>query len=206
MNKIFKKRKKSYICDCIAVMILSFVLAVIINILGIHLSDGTDLNGYYGMIITVASIFAGFSFTNLGTLLGICGTELASKFSGTDIIEHCRKTLMSSIIYSCVSLVFAIGYVSKVFHVFKKVIEMLKPIPDALLNAILDFVFCASVIFVFEGIIQFIKSTKNISRYVSYVYDSKRKTTDEQIQRIRIKIQEADKRGEVDREEVYSRD
>lgn len=84
MNKESKSLKSSYIRRRVVIILfVSLTLAASINALGICLSDNTVLNEYYGMIITVASIFAGFSFTNLGTLLGICGTELANKFSGS---------------------------------------------------------------------------------------------------------------------------
>lgn len=63
--------------------------------------------------ITISTVFAGFSFTALGLLLGLSSEKLIEKIKNTDIIMNKMERLISSIVAFilsvAVSLVFVLG-------------------------------------------------------------------------------------------------
>ena len=73
----------------------------------------TDMIGYQFNVFTICTVMAGFSFTSLGTLLGLSSEALMEKLKNTTIIINKSQRIVGSLLCFCgsglISLFFVIG-------------------------------------------------------------------------------------------------
>ena len=113
-------------------------------------------------MITVSTVFAGFSFTVLGILLGMFSEPMMEKLKDTSIVTRKSKKLMRSVIYICGS-----GILSLLFIV-KSDRFIISYVPKA--NSIIEYLFISCIFFLLMGIINFVASTLGVFQLIEKIY------------------------------------
>ena len=89
---------------------------------GMNLSDAIA-RGKEGMLFTIVSVFAGFSFSVLGLLISLASTKLMKKLEQTNILSsNCRIIIWSIVMFMgsfFMSLYFLVGIDQFVLNLFK---------------------------------------------------------------------------------------
>ncbi len=67
---------------------------------------------------TISTVFAGFSFTALGLLLGLSSEKLIERIKNTTIVMDKVKRILTSIVYFIVSVVFSLFFILGLNEVF----------------------------------------------------------------------------------------
>lgn len=113
-------------------------------------------------LITVSTVFAGFSLTVLGMLLGMFSEPMMLKLRDTDIVTRKSKRLMRSVEYFCGSGIISLMYI------VKGDLYIVNGIPKA--ESIIEYFFICCILFVVLGIINFIASTIGVFQLITKVY------------------------------------
>lgn len=179
----------------IQVIILGFIILIANMVIGYNLlpfpqnEDGMRM--HFSLIITTASIISGFAFTNLGILISLSNTELVRKISNTSIMAKRNITLITSIIFCCISIFIALVFVLQLDKtIIEGLIESLAPYKykEVLKDKIISLLYINCVIFLISGIIYFVKAIKEMSYLLLKVYEANSKFSEEDIEEARRKI------------------
>lgn len=123
-------------------------------------------------IFTISSVFAGFSFTVLGILLGMSSEQLVIKLRDTSIIAKKSERIVISIIFFCssgmISLFFAIGFNEGISKIVNHAINIE-------LSHIWNVIYIYGIGFLFFGIMYFLKSIMDIYELIKKVYEYNKK-------------------------------
>ena len=113
-------------------------------------------------LFTICSVFAGFSFSILGLIMGIFSEKIIQKLKGTTLIHRKCVCIVKSIVYFCVS-----GFVSLVFMVGFNV--YLSEVTDMgiIVNNVL---YINGIGFLLVGMIYFIAAVKNLFIIIEKIY------------------------------------
>lgn len=155
------KNDKSRCVVKIALFILILILERKIGIISVPCNN--EMIDYQFGLITISTVFAGFSFTVLGLLLGMFSEPVIKKLQGTTIVTDKSKKLMISIFYFCIS-----GLVS-LFFITEVDAFIIRKLPN--LRFIVEYIFVAGILFLMIGIIYFVKSTIGVFNIISKIYD-----------------------------------
>lgn len=114
--------KKVILCEMFISIGVSFAFVKIFP----AIPDSKDLIEYEFNLFTISSVFAGFSFTTLGILLGMSSENIMQRLQNTTVITNKSKNIVMSLLFFCVScfisLAFIIGCTGLVSGIFQKVI------------------------------------------------------------------------------------
>ncbi len=156
-----------------------------------------DMVGYQFNIFTISTVLAGFSFTSLGTLLGLSSETLMKKLDDTSIIINKSKKIVDSLLYFCcsglISLFFIIGLDQLIIRIINKT-EIINP------NVILNFIFLLGIMFLVLGVVYFIISVYEMYDLIKRVYGANTKKYEEKEKNYKLDIQEAKGRNHEMRE------
>lgn len=140
-------------------------------------------------LITVSTVFAGFSFSVLGMLLGMSSETVMKKLKDTSIVTQKSDKIIQSIMFFCSS-----GFISLLFII--RIDQYIENYIPSLRN-IIEYVFLIEIIFLFIGIVYFVISTwgvfKLIEKIYSYnalKYQIKEKEYRDEIKRVERKLEE----------------
>lgn len=168
MGKLLQKR--------ITKIILALLVFCLIYILNYHFSfftiprNGNDIKNDLFNIITICSVFAGFSFTVLGLLISLSTTRTLEILKETTImLKHCNIVADSIIMFvismiSSMSVIFG-GYSTLAINVCKKI-----AMPNLHIG-IIDFLYMASTGYLLYGIILFIISVRNMMILMKKIFE-----------------------------------
>ena len=113
-------------------------------------------------LFTICSVFAGFSFSMLGLIMGIFSEKIIEKLKGTTLIQRKCTHIVQSIIYFCIS-----GFISLLFMLgFNIYISELTG-EDRLIDNIL---YINGIGFLLLGMIYFIRAVKNLFEIIEKIY------------------------------------
>lgn len=145
------------------VVLITFVIQ---RIKLINMPDPEQMEDFQFNLITVSTVFAGFSLTVLGMLLGMFSEPLVEKLKDTNIITRKSSKLMNSVIAFCGS-----GIVSLLFIV--RVDQFIGGAGKELFNKIIEYSFVLGIVLMAIGIIYFISSTIGVFQLISKIYTKK---------------------------------
>lgn len=148
---------------------IAFVILITFAIQRIKLikvPDAEQMENFQFNLITVSTVFSGFSFTVLGMLLGMFSESMIEKLKDTNIVTRKSSKLMKSIMAFSgswiISLLFIVGGNQ---FINGKWID--------LFNEITEYFFTLGVILMVIGIIYFISSTIGVFQMISKIYAKK---------------------------------
>lgn len=145
--------------------------------------------------ITISTVFAGFSFTSLGLLLGLSSEKLIEKLKNTDIIVQKIERIVLSIVFFAasvaISLIFVLGLDLSVINKFVKIVEWT------------EIFYVLGIGYLLAGILFFLYSVYELYDLIKHIYgynkkDSMRKINlaKEQMERTKCKMRELEEKQE----------
>ena len=189
-----KQKKK------VMIVIIHSVLLLIIAIINTQISFITiptidNMTERQIDYITISTVFAGFSFTALGLLLGFSSEKLIEKIKNTDIImQKLGRIILSIVFFSlsvAISLIFVLGLDLSVITKMIKIEEW---------KSIL---YVWGVGYLLDGIIFFLYSVYELYDLIKRIYGYNKKESikkinlaKEQMENIKKKMREAEKSEE----------
>lgn len=127
----------------------------------------TDMIGYQFNVFTICTVMAGFSFTSLGTLLGLSSEALMEKLKNTTIIINKSQRIVGSLLCFCgsglISLFFVIGLDGLLSRALIKI-----GINNG--QVLINFIFLLGLAFLGAGIVYFIWSVYEIYDLIVRIY------------------------------------
>ena len=103
--------QKKRLLSIVVTLILLVIIAFLNNIVGIiSIPDVELMQDRQVDFITISTVFAGFSFTALGLLLGLSSEKLIERIRRTDIIVKKVDRIVTSIVYFILSVVISLYY------------------------------------------------------------------------------------------------
>lgn len=148
-------------------IVLKIILCLLV-VIGIERSgimrvpnDDEIVDFQFGLI-TVSTVFAGFSLTTIGMLLSMFSEPMMQRLKDTSIVTRKSEKLMKSIMYFCAS-----GLISLIFILRVDLQIVSVPICG---EVIVKYMFDFCVLFLIAGILYFVVSTVGVFRLISIVY------------------------------------
>lgn len=180
-------KKKNKIVGYIAWAIVFTVVAILNLKSGFFvLPDKETMISYQSELFTVSTVFAGFSFSVLGLIIGVFSEKIIEKLRGTTLIQRKCNNIVKSIICFCLS-----GIVSLIFITGLSINNYPAINKGHILNHIL---FVNGFGFMLLGIIYFIISVKSLMMIIGKIYgfnenafEAKEKAYNESIEKIKKK-------------------
>lgn len=145
------------------VVLITFVIQ---KIKMINMPGPEQMEDFQFNLITVSTVFAGFSLTVLGMLLGMFSEPMVEKLKDTNIVTRKSSKLMNSVIAFCGS-----GIISLLFIV--RIDRFINGNEIELFNKIIEYFFTLGIVLMGIGIIYFISSTIGVFQLISRIYTNK---------------------------------
>lgn len=100
----------------ITIIVIASLLLIVLAFLNIKFSfiiipDSNDMSSRQIDFITIGTVFAGFSFTALGLLLGLSSEKLIERIKSTSIITNKVNRIITSIIFFVLSVVISLFFI-----------------------------------------------------------------------------------------------
>lgn len=190
-----KKRKIMKIVPHVLLFIWFYIVGYeLINYNVISLPK--DMIDYQFNIVTIVSVFAGFSFSVLGLLISLASTKLMKKLEQTNILSsNCRIIIWSIVMFMgsfFMSLYFLVGIDQFVLNLFK----------GAAINKYLNNqLYVIGLEYLFAGVMFFSVSVYKMSYMVQYIFADVQKEADKKIQAFHIakdKFKSCERAGDED--------
>lgn len=149
--------------DCIILFIIFSVVAIMNK--GQHyfsIPEQEKMIDTQTNLFTICSVFAGFSFSILGLIMGVFSEKVIEKLKGTTLIQRKCNCIMQSIIYFCtsgfISLIFILGFNIYLEGIIYK---------GEIVNGVL---YINGIGFMLWGMIYFIAAVKNLLLIIEKIY------------------------------------
>lgn len=175
--------------------VLSLLISIILDFLKIALPDSANMAEFQFNMFTISSVLAGFSFTILSILLGISSEKIMHKLNNTTIITEKSEKIVMSLLEFCLS-----GLISLLF------IVGIMDLPYIMRIRRLIF-FCGEV-FLFIGLLYFVKSVYEIYKLIITIYGVNSKEVENKRREFKNALNKAKERNNVheDKEESWKED
>lgn len=170
--------KRAYLLRIAIVAVISLALCFIrqISLFSIVPMPQDDTVNYHIQVLTISSVFCGFSLTNLTLLLEVHSEKIAEKLEGTDILQKRNISISYSIMYGAISAFLAVFWV---LHI--NIDPANKLIGEGLVSLIKSFLFNVEIISLLLCIICFMISSKRMIELVSIIYKPKPNIPEEDV-------------------------
>ena len=113
-------------------------------------------------LFTICSVFAGFSFSILGLVMGIFSEKMIEKLKGTTLIQRKCTHIVQSIIYFCIS-----GFISLLFMLGFNIFISELTGKEKLIDNVL---YINGIGFLLLGMMYFIWAVKNLFGIIEKLY------------------------------------
>ena len=113
-------------------------------------------------LFTICSVFAGFSFSILGLIMGVFSEKVIEKLKGTTLVERKCNCIMQSIIYFCISGFISLIFISGLNIYLEGIIKTREIINNVL--------YINGIGFLLWGMIYFIAAVKNLLLIIEKIY------------------------------------
>lgn len=155
--------EKRVIRDCIVLFALFSIIAMA-NLNGkfFIIPDQEKMIDTQSNLFTICSVFAGFSFSILGLVLGVFSEKIIEKLKGTTLIQRKCHCIVRSIIYFCAS-----GFISLMFMLGINI--YLAEITDKA-SLIDNVLYINGIGFLLFGMIYFMVAVKNLLAIIGKIY------------------------------------
>ena len=114
--------KKVILCELFISIGVSFAFGKIFP----AIPGSKEIIEYEFNLFTISSVFAGFSFTTLGILLGMSSENIMQRLQNTTVITNKSKNIVKSLLFFCIScftsLAFIIGCTGLISEIFQKMV------------------------------------------------------------------------------------
>lgn len=177
--------------------LLSVIGAINYHYCFIRITEIDELTNLYTTFITISTVFAGFSFTALGLLLGLSSETLIQKISNTSIVIKKIQNIIFSIVFFVISSVLSLVSILKLDSEIVNCIETYFKIK--ILENVNNFEYIFNVGFLLLGIFYFAFSVyelydllKRIYSYNSAESQMMIKAAKKELERNRNKLHEDD--------------
>ena len=145
------------------VVLITFIIQ---RIKLINMPDPEQMEDFQFNLITVSTVFAGFSLTVLGMLLGMFSEPMVKKLNDTNIVTRKSSKLMNSIVAFCGS-----GIISLLFIV--RLDQFINVDGREMCNKLAEYFYVLGIVLMGIGIIYFISSTIGVFQLISKIYAKK---------------------------------
>lgn len=184
--------KSIYFKKCLYMIGISSMIVIVNSVLALHiikLPDKSEIVNFNFNLITINSIIAGFSFTTLGIILGLSGSELIIKISKTNIMSDKSKIIITSIVYCCASIITSMIFVLQLHDsIIYRIIDIIfidQNVQLLVYNIVLELLYTICIVFLFGGLKFFLKSIREVSRLIMKIYKNKSKLSPEKVNEIK---------------------
>lgn len=123
-------------------------------------------------IITIVTVFAGFSFSVLGLLISLSSAKIIEKLSETSILEESCKIITKSIIVFMLTFFLALYFISGAYLFIEKTINLNR-----------SFIYSLEVGYLLFGIIIFLHSVYRMVYMLHYIFADNKKNVSEKKQK-----------------------
>lgn len=131
--------------------------------------------------ITISTVFAGFSFTSLGLLLGLSSEKLIEKIRNTDIIMNKVGRIMKSIIFFILSVIVSLFFV---LGLNKSLISNVQ------ISSVIDSIlYIFSVGYLIGGIGYFIYAVYELYDLVKRIYGYNKEETNKMLDKVQAEME-----------------
>lgn len=127
----------------------------------------SDMIDFQFNILTVSTVFVGFSFTALGMLLGFASDKLVESLKNTDYMFKNSSKLVLSIIFFSISIIISLSYI---IGAEKFITNILSKIPQIVKDLLNNLMFINCIGFLLAGFIQYLSELKELYRLISHIY------------------------------------
>lgn len=164
---------------------MSAVLCVMNETLGYAIipMPTKNISEYHSDILTINSIFSGFTLTNLGILLSMTDDQLIKKLEGTDILQKRNVVMGHSIIFGAISIFISAIWVLKVNLKF-----ITKFIGIHMFSLIKEFFFYVEILSLIISIVYFLMSIAKMIQLLSLIHVPRKRYSEEQVNKLREQI------------------
>lgn len=115
-------------------------------------------------IITIVTVFAGFSFSVLGLLISLSSAKIIEKLSETSILEESCKIITKSIIVFMVTFFLALYFISGIYLFIEKTVNLNRSL-----------IYSLEVGYLLLGIIIFLHSVYRMVYMLHYIFTDNKK-------------------------------
>lgn len=166
------KKKKIMVQLLVLTIILTIIgiINVLINVIDVPVNNMIDRQVDY---ITISTVFAGFSFTALGLLLGMSSEKLITKVKNTSIIPRKISKIIASIMFFIASVFVSLVYVLGLADIVQKI--------DKVGTAVYETLYIIGIGYLIIGIVYFVVSVFELSDLIKRVYDYNANENNKQI-------------------------
>lgn len=155
--------------------ILLFIVAFICQTYNIvSVPDKNGMLDFQFNIITIASVFAGFSFTVLGLLISLSTTEAMVRLQETNILSNSCRVITKSIIFFLLSFFVSLYYVLGLSDFFRSIAKAVKG-NIQLFEKIDQTLFLYGVFLMIVGICLFALSVYKMVVLMNYIFNDNKK-------------------------------
>lgn len=156
------KQKKIMIQLLVITVVLMVIgiINVLMKVINVPINNMVDRQVDY---ITISTVFAGFSFTALGLLLGMSSEKLIEKVKKTSIIPRKVSKIIASIMFFVASVFVSLVYVLGLADIILKI--------DKIGIAVYEILYIVGIGYMIIGIVYFVVSVFELSDLIKRVYD-----------------------------------
>lgn len=175
------KHKKRITVIVVVSLILSILALLNIRFSYISVPDSNSMSDRQIDFITISTVFAGFSFTALGLLLGLSSEKLIERIRNTSIIAGKVNRIITSIIFFILSVVISLYFVLGINEsIFGN---------TSLLDGANRFIYVIGVGYLISGIAYFVYSVYELYDLIKRVYSFNRSNISSQIQKAKEEME-----------------
>lgn len=175
------KHKKRITVIVVVSLILVMIALLNIKFSYISVPDSNSMSDRQIDFITISTVFAGFSFTALGLLLGLSSEKLIERIKNTSIIAGKVNRIITSIIFFILSVVISLFFVLGINEsIFGN---------TSLLDGANRFIYVIGVGYLISGIAYFVYSVYELYDLIKRVYSFNRSNTSSQIQKAKEEME-----------------
>lgn len=143
-----------------AILIMVGVINSIVDVIVLPINNMIDRQVDY---ITISTVFAGFSFTALGLLLGMSSEQLIVRVKNTSIIPKKINKIISSIVFFIASVFVSLVYILGIADLIMSV--------NNIGRAVYEIIYILGIGYLIVGIGYFVISVFELSDLIKRVYD-----------------------------------
>lgn len=178
-----------YLKRLILVAGISLVLCIIERVFQFSIvpMPQKDVVNYHIQVLTISSVFCGFSLTNLTLLIEVHDEKLIKKLKGTDILQKRNMSISYSILYGAISAFLSVFWVLRInVDLIKKIIS------TGGVDLLKEFFFNVEIVSLLLCIICFMISSKKMIDLVSLIHKPERKMSNQEVARHKAELQESE--------------
>lgn len=170
----------------ITIIVIASLLLIVLAFLNIKFSfiiipDSNDMSSRQIDFITIGTVFAGFSFTALGLLLGLSSEKLIERIKTTSIITNKVNRIITSIIF------FVLSVVISLFFILGLNVSMFEK--TSFFDKVNSFFYVIGVGYLILGIIYFSYSVYELYDLIKRVYDYNQSNVNIQINKAKEEME-----------------